>query len=138
MRAIATGSWPMLNKSNLQPLLAVFSPSTCEESQGGDLDDLQRWISQSPILNDEYIDACLKTTQLLQIGLDEWKVPRLGNRKSQMLFVWPILTPTKFLDLIRRRQQEALVILAHYALLLHNAGRLEMLEGTSSTSSTRH
>ncbi|OAP63246.1 hypothetical protein AYL99_02473 [Fonsecaea erecta] len=40
------------------------------------------------------------------------------------VLAWPVLVPPEYVDLLQQRQAEALIILAHYAVLLHRCRRL--------------
>jgi hypothetical protein len=39
--------------------------------------------------------------------------------RMSLVFAWPILVSPDYVELLRQQQAEALIILAHYAVLLH-------------------
>ncbi|KAK7937200.1 uncharacterized protein PG986_014068 [Apiospora aurea] len=74
--------------------------------------------------------TCLEAIDLLQIGLDESAGTASAvspsssscssqQQQHQMTFTWPVRCPAQFGELVRQRSPPALVILAHYAVLLH-------------------
>lgn len=90
---------------------------------------------------EEHRKACLEAIDLLQIGLDESSSSSSSangtsssaylspsspkqHQQHQMTFTWPVRCPPKFSELVRRREPRALVILAHYAVLLHRGRNL--------------
>lgn len=119
LRAVASSSWQFLEDSDLGRLIAL-SGMPPKRSKGTHLQPLAAWIEAEaevegrPLQDEGARDACLEAVDLLQKGLDA-AVP--GHR-FDMTCVWAVLCPAKFLELVRRHVPPALVVLAHYAVLL--------------------
>jgi hypothetical protein len=61
-------------------------------------------------MNEESIKACQKAIGYLQIGFNE---PERGNSwgsNIQMIFSGPVLVPEEFIELLQRRQPEAIAV----------------------------
>jgi hypothetical protein len=99
-------------------------------------------LSQSD-LSTTSTEACheavrwLKLTYQIDGPADSTEIRQTGN----LVWVWPILLPGAFTELLLKRQPEALIILCYYAVLLHqrrgmwlvgNAGRL-LIESTAKS-----
>ncbi|KAK8091442.1 hypothetical protein PG997_001803 [Apiospora hydei] len=102
--------------------------TTAEEAMGQDTNDDDE--EQEDAKEVQQRKTCLEAMDLLQIGLDESAgtastvSPSSSSRSSQqqqhqMTFTWPVRCPAQFGELVRQRSPPALVILAHYAVLLH-------------------
>ncbi|KAK8109327.1 hypothetical protein PG984_015128 [Apiospora sp. TS-2023a] len=153
LRAVASSSWSHLMESDLWPLIALAGRIHPSRSavRGTELRGLSRWVEETMGANnndnddddeeeeEECCKACLEAIDLLQIGLDEsssssssssaFLLPPLSqqhqpHQQHQMTFTWPVRCPAKFGELIRRRSPPALVVLAHYAVLLHRGRHL--------------
>lgn len=73
---------------------------------------------------DEDVRMCMKkTTAALQDCLEKIATQNsgLGHAPLRAAFLWPLLLSTQCLDWIKCRHPAAMVILAHYALVLHSA-----------------
>ncbi|KAF2103752.1 hypothetical protein NA57DRAFT_50621 [Rhizodiscina lignyota] len=46
---------------------------------------------------------------------------------NKTVFAWPVLVSPAYVDLLRQRQAEALIILAHYAVILHHSRHLWLI-----------
>lgn len=62
-------------------------------------------------------------------GLATVMYPAPGDRQASIVVAWPILAGAAFVQLLKRRDPLALVILGHYGVALHLYGRLWMIEG---------
>ncbi|KAK8075899.1 hypothetical protein PG994_003171 [Apiospora phragmitis] len=137
LRAVASSSWSHLMESDLWPLIALAGCIHTSRSsvRGTELRDLSRWVRGEEAAfrgtmavvatgndggdddeegeeekEEECRKACVEAIDLLQIGLDESS--SAGGTSARFY-------PCRFSELIRRRSPPALVILAHYAVLLH-------------------
>ncbi|PKS06252.1 hypothetical protein jhhlp_006998 [Lomentospora prolificans] len=120
LRAVASGSWPFLLKTNLSVFLSWGSRYMDIEGCGEECDPLRRLIAQSS-LDQEVIGVCVKTIDALQYGFDELRNMPEDNLSGQTIYTWSIKSPKEFIDLLERRVPEAIVILAYYAVLLHRS-----------------
>ncbi|KAI1747060.1 hypothetical protein F4782DRAFT_522419 [Xylaria castorea] len=121
LRAIASDSWQFLPESEIWPFMLFSGIQRNREAHGTELTDLRRWIQESRDLDEEALEVCIEAVNLLQVGLDDISALRMENRRYQMAFIWSVCNNAKFNDLVGQRLPQALVILAHYAALLHHA-----------------
>ncbi|KAI1366831.1 hypothetical protein F5Y08DRAFT_300194 [Xylaria arbuscula] len=139
LRAIASDAWPLLPDTELWPLMLFSGAQRSRKGQGRELEGLYAWIEESSspsesssssqhnhdeLFDDEMMKVCLDAVDLLQVGLDEAAAAKSHVRVHQMAFIWSVCVDTKFIDLVTRRQPQALVILAHYTALLHHSRTL--------------
>lgn len=121
LRAIASDSWPLLPGSEIYPFLLFSGLQRPRKARGAELTDLHCWVQESQDLDEETLEVCVEAVNLLQVGLDEISATRVEERRYQMAFIWSVCNRAKFNDLVAQRLPQALVILAHYAALLHHA-----------------
>ncbi|KAL1966365.1 hypothetical protein VTN77DRAFT_4507 [Rasamsonia byssochlamydoides] len=119
VRAVTSRSWHILRETELKPILEsgeVIPP--LKESTGHECDGLLTLIESTDLCQSS-IDVCRQAIEQLQCAFDAYRRPALENRTAA-IFAWPISVPAEFVDLLMHRRPEALVILAHYAVLLHD------------------
>jgi hypothetical protein len=121
LRAIASGSWPLLSELEIWPFMLFSGIQRPRKGRGTELQELRRWVQQSEGLDQDTREVCLEAVNLLQVGLDDITTEKMHLRQYQMAFIWSVCNPAKFNDLVMQRLPQALVILAHYAALLHHA-----------------
>ncbi|KAI0442788.1 hypothetical protein F4803DRAFT_518022 [Xylaria telfairii] len=121
LRAIASDSWLFLPESEIWPFLLFSGIHRPRQARGTELADLHCWVQESQDLDEETLEVCIDSVNLLQVGLDEISATRMEKRRYQMAFIWSVCNRAKFNDLVAQRLPQALVILAHYAALLHHA-----------------
>ncbi|KAJ8108674.1 hypothetical protein ONZ43_g6352 [Nemania bipapillata] len=121
LRVITSDSWQLLSESEIWPFLLFAGVQMHRKGRGTELQDLRSWIQESQGLDEECLEACLSAVDMLQVGLDEVSTAKTNIRRYQMAFIWSICNKAKFNDLVMQRVPQALVILAHYAALLHHA-----------------
>ena len=44
-----------------------------------------------------------------------------SNAEINKILQWPVRVPSRYIDLVEQRRPEALVILSHYAAMIHEA-----------------
>ncbi|KAI8626378.1 hypothetical protein F5Y19DRAFT_446371 [Xylariaceae sp. FL1651] len=121
LRAIASDSWQLLAESELWPFMLFTGVQRSRTGRGKELNDLAHWLRESQGLDQDALEACLEAVNLLQVGLDEIAAGKTRNHQYQMALIWSVCNPARFNDLVLQRLPQALVILAHYAALLHYA-----------------
>lgn len=90
----------------------------------GRLPLLEAQLDEASTELDEEVKTCIKkTASALQDCLDKVAMRNsgLGHSALRTAFLWPLLLPAQCLDWIKCRHPAAMVILAHYAMLLHFA-----------------
>ncbi|GAP88270.2 putative Zn 2Cys6 transcription factor [Rosellinia necatrix] len=121
LRAISTDSWQFLPESEMWPFMVFGGIHKPRKGRGPELEGLRRWLHESQGLDDEGLEICLKGVDLLQAGLDEIIAAKTPNRRYQMAFIWSVCNNDRFNEFVMQRIPQALVVLAHYAALLHHA-----------------
>jgi len=138
IRAIASGSWQLLPETEIWPFLLFSGIHRPRTPRGNELADLRSWVEEESgvdrdnALDQETLDVCLEAVKLLQVGLDEIRNAAAAAtaaaemktdnlRQYQMAFIWSVCNKARFNELVMQRLPQALVILAHYSVLLHHA-----------------
>lgn len=122
---IATSAWPLLMESELEPILSLSQSFTSRDPEGDDCSLIIELVEQASEINPEEKQACRTAIRYLQVGLDAVKTddnPAIS--RYQMICEWTMLVPPAFTQLLASKQSVALVVLAHYALLLHHGKHL--------------
>ncbi|CAF3655069.1 unnamed protein product [Fusarium graminearum] len=119
VHAIGTSTWPFLMQSELRSLLIWGSRLSELSPQGRELSELIASITENSALDKEAREACITSVQYLQVGLDYLLSSKSRKIGIQMVFNWAVLIPTRYIELLTSREPQALVILGHYAVLLH-------------------
>lgn len=125
VQVVLQGWWEFLQESELKSILIVSDQLRAEhnvETQSSEFDSVRRLIrslelTNGPKTTKEYLEAIqkLQWTYNVQCALDS---PEL-NRSTSWAFAWPMNISLELIDLLEMRRPEAIVILAHYAPLLH-------------------
>ncbi|QPC71875.1 hypothetical protein HYE68_002627 [Fusarium pseudograminearum] len=119
VHAIGTSTWPFLMQSELRPFLIWGSRISELSPQGRELNELIASITENSALDKEATEACITSVQYLQVGLDYLLSSKSRKIGIQMVFNWAVLMPPRYIELLTLREPQALVILGHYAVLLH-------------------
>ncbi|KAH8690993.1 putative C6 finger domain protein [Phaeosphaeriaceae sp. PMI808] len=118
---IAKTAWPLLMASELEPTISMSASFTSREPINNDCQHLHDLVDSTFGLTDEEKNAYRLAIRYLQIGFDAtWAREESASDRIQMIYSWPILVPPKMTSLLAKKRPEALIILAHYALLLHH------------------
>jgi len=113
---VITDWWSQLSQSDLKPLFQFQSPE-----QPYDIpEECQQLESLTRNLDERSKSACDEAIERLQWTFVVSDVPSQKHETIRHLLAWPIQTNEVYLDLLNERRPEALVILAHYAVILHN------------------
>lgn len=98
------------------------SDHPCPELSGR-LPLLEAQLDESSIEPGEEVKTCMKkATAALEECLNRVSQRGgLGHAALRAAFLWPLLLSTQYLEWIKCRHPAAMVILAHYALILHSA-----------------
>ncbi|KAI1128028.1 hypothetical protein F5Y10DRAFT_241658 [Nemania abortiva] len=121
VRAVLTKEVWLTVQSQILPLMegGILDPAENDDSgYEAEFDALKSLVKGSD-LRASSAEACYEA-----IGSLRWAFAihrRDPKSRPQSATAWPIIIPAEFLDLLRQRRPEALVILAHYAVLMHLA-----------------
>ncbi|OTA61479.1 hypothetical protein K449DRAFT_330914 [Hypoxylon sp. EC38] len=120
--AIASQSWSNI-ESQIYPNIPIDSTPT-EPSQFRQSDECAGLVEliQSGELSSSASQACRGAIDALQHIFDKERSRELpATRRITVIQEWPVRISTTYIELLDQRRPEALVILAHYAVLLHRA-----------------
>ncbi|EXJ88143.1 hypothetical protein A1O1_05071 [Capronia coronata CBS 617.96] len=120
-------SWPLLRETELGPRLEwsqVLMQSTDESgSECAALHDLINATDASPSSRKAYHESVLHLQQVFNAQ----RVAPGHKIRTPLVLKWPILLSPDYVAFLRQQQAEALVILAHYAVLLHRGRDLWLI-----------
>jgi len=117
---IATSAWPLLMKSELEPILSLSRTFTSRLPKGDDCSSVSNLIDHTDDMSKEERHACRTAVRYLQVGLDAVQSDEHSPiSRYQMICEWTMLVPPRFNRLLDAKQPVALVVLAYYAILLH-------------------
>ncbi|EHY59427.1 hypothetical protein ABEF95_017145 [Exophiala dermatitidis] len=107
----------------------VHGLSTVRSAGGGECDSLRNMIdaTDSDVSRTAYRDAVAHLQHVFDVQQRRVADGGAGGADMPLLFTWPVLVSSEYLALLRQRQPQALVILAHYAVLLHRGRRFWLL-----------
>ncbi|KAJ4559770.1 hypothetical protein HRR90_000048 [Exophiala dermatitidis] len=102
---------------------------TVRSAGGGECDSLRNMIdaTDSDVSRTAYRDAVAHLQHVFDVQQRRVADGGAGGADMPLLFTWPVLVSSEYLALLRQRQPQALVILAHYAVLLHRGRRFWLL-----------
>jgi len=93
----------------------------------------QLWDASSGRFNDIEVEALNETLALLHedCGLvasssDDYRIDIVS-----IVYAWPVKVPEAFLVMVKELRPEALIVLAHYSLLLNRADQVWFMQGMS-------
>lgn len=130
VRAITNQSWNMLKESDLSPMLHAAEdslrsvPSSDSSHVSQAIDELYGLLDRNSG-DSEAKTACRDAVDHLQRVLLAELVPQDQQASAiGLIWAWPVLLSGVFTDLLMQRRPEALIILCHYAVLLHHQRQL--------------
>lgn len=115
-RVMGDKSWDVLRKSELEPWCTAIDESSKMDNAPSEWESLSRMLQLSD-LNQKSTEACQTAKQALDFVCRRLKAPKSWGVHA--LMAWPSLISPAFIHLLAKRTPEALVILAHYAIFLH-------------------
>jgi hypothetical protein len=122
---IAESAWPLLMETELEPILSMSHYFTSRDPVGNECWSLHDLIDGSHCLSDEEEDATRTAIKYMQIGFDASEAEmEPSHNRHQMIYSWTMLLRPDFTTMLVRRQPEALILLAYYAVLLHRGKTL--------------
>ncbi|KAF7182918.1 hypothetical protein CNMCM7691_002662 [Aspergillus felis] len=120
IRAICGKAWEMLHQSVLQPLIVDgHSLYQFDGRLGAGCEKLLNLV-QAAKLGDTLTNIYKQAIECLQTSTNALIAAGSLAGSSHGSTAWPILVSPEYIDLLPQRRPEALVILAHYAILLHS------------------
>lgn len=124
--------WPSIKKGKLAVLLhdhAQAPPSTdLPDLLEEQLVNLEQFSTEVPD-NEEDKQACTAATHQLRHCFIRIYNKTSSECEVSLAFLWPVMIPQHFLDMIHDRKPEALVLLAFYCTILHHLNDYWWLSG---------
>ncbi|KAF2744678.1 hypothetical protein M011DRAFT_408102 [Sporormia fimetaria CBS 119925] len=125
-RAVVEPFWEFLDQTDLAPFLNIASRSGSTASHpdvAAVCSNLATVVERVPLDADAAM-ACREAIEHLRAILDNiWQAQTNPHAHAgsayNTIYSWPILLSAKFTALLAKRVPQALVILAHYAVVLH-------------------
>ena len=125
--AVVDQSWHLLHETELGPRLemsrVLMQPTDASGSECDALRHLVNAADVAPSSRMAYRDSVLHLQQLF----DAQRAASGNKTRMPVGLAWPILISPDYVHLLRQRQAEALVILAHYAVLLYRGRDLWLI-----------
>ncbi|CAM1509076.1 Fc.00g028150.m01.CDS01 [Cosmosporella sp. VM-42] len=117
VRAIISETYHLILESGLRRFLLEVRDAEPENIGGTECAELQKFIESSD-LGPTSVSGCKQAVQSLQWAFNlHAALPDPDNTRAGTAF--PVLLTTEFVDALRKRRPEALIVLAHYGVLLH-------------------
>lgn len=120
IRAVTRNKWNLLLGTSLRPLLQEGQSippmnnglgNTCNK-----LSDLVKAADISP----KHVNIYLQTIEALQSVFTASFSNAEGSPSFNIIVSWPVLLCSEYVELLRQRKPHALIILSHYAVLVHS------------------
>ena len=121
---IAKIAWPMLMKSELEPILSLSHAFTSREPKGHHCQLALDMVDNSSVLDEEDKKACRSALHYLQVGLDAATGTDEDENRFHMICTWTMLLTPRMARLLSAMRPEGLVILGYYAEMLHYGRQL--------------
>lgn len=116
VRAIIKSTYHIIIETSLRPYFEEVTAAS-ESHQGNECDGLLEFITSSD-LGPSAHSSCVHAVNTLQWAFNiQNALPPLGKARAGT--AWPVLLTTEFVDTLKKRQPEALIILAYYGVILH-------------------
>ncbi|KAL9053640.1 MAG: hypothetical protein Q9206_003852 [Seirophora lacunosa] len=132
VNSILQPSWPWVENGPLRGLLqpGVFDTSDTRLPKPADhqLRQLAE-LCEAATGGDEAVEAYKAAVKALRRCFAKIFTRSSVECEVGTAFTWPVEVPDKFIELLHTRSPEALVILAHYCVVLHHLDRYWWIEG---------
>jgi hypothetical protein len=127
VRAVVGQCWDQLHETELGPHLVLSHiPMAPTSRNGSECDDLWRLLNATEMtlsLRNAYQEA----VRLLRQTFDTQSAAEGERTRLSLVITWSIVVPPDYVKALRQQNPEALVILAHYAVLLHRGRDLWLI-----------
>lgn len=121
VKAVARGSWHLLRESILASFVKQGESSVADSgsSESGEVYQHLQSLLNSNGLSSTDEASCKQAISSLQSVLNFKSINSAESLSMNSILTWPIILDQGYTDLLRRRDPHALVILAHYGVMLH-------------------
>ncbi|KAF7959069.1 hypothetical protein EAE96_002586 [Botrytis aclada] len=119
VRVCFTGWWNVLMESEIRPLMQVGDGNMEHTDEFVDhLLALQEKLPEIPGMEEAELEVLLRAIHQLR-WVHVTSLLNTQNGNSRMVTSWPILLPVEYTDLLDQRRPGALIVLAHFSIMLH-------------------
>ncbi|KAL4812187.1 hypothetical protein BDW67DRAFT_178938 [Aspergillus spinulosporus] len=121
VRTIVGGNWSHLKQTSLKPVLEECEASVLKNTSDGEDQVCSRLLEliQAAKLGDTFTRTYVEVIGALQLAMNVLQ-SRSPLEKLNRALVWPVVVPGEYIDMLVHRRPEDLVLLAHFAALLHS------------------
>jgi hypothetical protein len=117
---IALTAWPLLQESDLGPILSHTAEFTSRPPRGSHCQQIRQLVDGADGLGEKDKEACRVAINYLQVGFDSVAAEEEKHGiRHQMIYSWTLLAPPEFTSLLAVKRPEVLILLSYYAVLLH-------------------
>ncbi|KAJ0305908.1 uncharacterized protein N0V96_001372 [Colletotrichum fioriniae] len=112
-------SWHIIRESGCKPFVDFLESNKPDPNQRSEVDILHSMLDQAD-LGPVSLQACRDATESLRQSYSIYRsIAIKSNHQSASVMAFGVRVTTGFIDVVKQRRPEALVILAFYAVLLH-------------------
>jgi hypothetical protein len=119
---VTSRHWHIIRETELRRIVSVIEAmddKLDDQPSGGVCDKLLDLLDTAKYrLGPSSLQACHDAVQRLQWTFKQYDALQAPFNRH-IVFAWPVRISAEYLEMLRSRQPEALVIMAHWALLLH-------------------
>ncbi|KAF2276872.1 uncharacterized protein EI97DRAFT_352347, partial [Westerdykella ornata] len=123
VNAVVDPFWDYLRSTELAPFLnsAALEPTTSSQQEIEEVCNRLQKLLDAADMAPPSLQACREAVHHLKaiLGLLSHAQAFKQQTTADTIYSWPILLSAEFTTLLSRRRPEALIILAHYAVVLH-------------------
>ena len=135
VNSILFSVWPSIKKGRLSGLLhdheqappSTDLPTLLEQQ----IVNLEHFSSEVPD-NDDDKQACTSAIMMLRQCFIRIYNKTKSECEISLAFLWPVMLPQRFVEMLNERKPDALVILAYYCTILHHLNDYWWLNGWGS------
>lgn len=121
--SILRNLWASIKRGRLNALLHDHTPFSEETQLPAVLNDqlrrLETAIKDADCDADDGI-ACQQALEQLRYSFIRLSDKTILECEVSLSFLWPVIVPNRFIDMLNERRSEALIILAFYCIILHH------------------
>ncbi|KAJ9132453.1 C6 finger domain-containing protein [Pleurostoma richardsiae] len=135
VRAVTSMYWKLILQSELRPLLYItdYTAGVDKQTPGTETEKVCRFMDTSDVVSSSKA-ACLEALKWIQWVLDTAAIePSRIDLGVHATMAWPLVIPDEFVEALYQHRPEALVVLAHYAAIMHHYRRYWVFGSAGST-----
>ncbi|KAL4783766.1 hypothetical protein BJX76DRAFT_243526 [Aspergillus varians] len=119
VRTVIAGNWSQIKETSLRPILNEAEERMQSSTRDGQVCSRLLELTKAAKLGPSITETYEQALEALQSSLNASQSDTTGGTMHGAL-AWPVIVPWEYTNMLVHRRPEALVILAHYAVLLHS------------------